>query len=286
MICPKEKAVKNAVSAKKERNISMKKIVSITFCILVAFSLFGFSVFGESESNDVYVSISDKNGVLVLPYASVTLNDEDGDGNLTVNDALIGAHKAYYEKGAEGFASEETAYGCSITKLWGFAGGSGYGYFVNDSSAMSCYDPVQAGNHIKAFVYTDTESFSDLYCFFDQPSVSAEINDTVTLTLYANTYDENWNTVKLPLAGAEILINGKASGIITDENGKAEFSVKQWGDLTVSAKSKDKVLVAPVCVIRVDAANMLLAMTVLSVVAIAVIATVTVIFIKKRRNHA
>ncbi|MBQ3489627.1 MAG: hypothetical protein IJA86_03450 [Clostridia bacterium] len=264
----------------------MKKIISIVFFILLSFSLFGFSVFGESESNDVYVSISDESGALVLAYAPVSLIDEDGDGNLTVNDALIAAHKAHYKNGAEGFASEETPYGCSITKLWGFAGGSGYGYCVNDSSAMSCYDPVQVGDHIKAFIYTDTESFSDVYCFFDQTSVSAKINDTVILTLYANTYDENWNTVKLPLAGAEILVNGKDSGIVTDANGKAEISVKMWGDITVSAKSDSKVLVAPVCIVCVDAGEMLLAMTVLTIAVIAAIAAAVVIIMKKRRNHA
>ena len=161
----------------------MKKIISLALCMVLSFTLFGFSVFAEVPPHVVYVSISDENGALVLAYGSVTLADEDGDGNLTVNDALIGAHKEYYKDGAEGFASEETIYGCSITKLWGFVGGNGYGYCVNDSSAMSCYDLIQTGDHIKAFVYMDTENFSDLYCFFDVTTVSAEINDTVTLTL-------------------------------------------------------------------------------------------------------
>ena len=270
----------------------MKKIISATLCILFALSLFGFSVFAEVAPKEVYVSISDENGALVLTYASVTLADEDGDGNLTINDALIGAHKEYYKDGAEGFASEKTAYGCSITKLWGFAGGNGYGYCVNDSSAMSCYDTVKEGDHIKAFIYTDTENFSDLYCFFDQTFVSAEPNEKVTLTLYANTYDANWNVVKTPVSGAEILIDGKATGIMTDENGKAEITVNKVRN-TVSAKSDSQTIVAPVCIIFVlfvygpgpGSTDMLLAMTVLSVVAIAGIAVAVVIVVKKRRNH-
>ena len=268
----------------------MKKIISVLFCMLFALSLFGFSAFATTPiPESVYVSISDEKGELVLAYASVTLSDEDGDGTLTVNDALIGAHKAYYKDGAEGFASEETVYGCSITKLWGFAGGGAYGYYVNDDSAMSCYDPVHTGDHIKAFVYMDTENFSDLYCFFDVMTVFAEINDTVTLTLYANTYDANWNVVKNPVSGAEILIDGKASGIMTDENGKAEISVKTWRNFTVSAKSDSETIVAPVCLVTVGGENtnhVLLAMTVLSVVAIAGIAITVVIVMKKRRNHA
>ena len=267
----------------------MKKIISVLFCMLFALSLFGFSAFATPIPESVYVSISDEKGELVLAYASVVMNDEDGDGTLTVNDALIGAHKEYYKDGAAGFASEETAYGCSITKLWGFAEGSAYGYYVNDSSAMSCYDPIQAGDHIKAFVYIDTESFSDLYCFFDQTTVSAEINDTITLTLYANSYDANWNVIKNPVSGAEILIDGKASGIMTDENGKAAISVKTWRNFKVSAKSDSQTIVAPVCLVTVGGENtnhMLLAMTVLSVVAIAGIAITVVIVMKKRRNHA
>ena len=262
----------------------MKKIISVAMCVLLSLALFGFSALAGAEPNDVYVSISDEKGELVLAYASVALSDEDGDGNLTVNDALIGAHKAYYKDGAEGFASEETVYGCSITKLWGFAGGAAYGYCVNDGSAMSCYDPVKAGDHIKAFVYTDMENFSDLYCFFDVTTVSAEINETITLTLYSNAYDENWNLVKKPVYGAEILIDGKASGIMTDENGKAEISVKAWRDFTVSAKSDSETLVAPVCMVRVDAGNVLMVTVALSIVAI--IGIVIVIVVRKRKNHA
>lgn len=262
----------------------MKKIISVLFCMLFALSFFGFSAFATPTPHSVYVSISDEKGELVLAYAPVVMNDEDGDGTLTVNDALIGAHKEYYKDGAVGFVSEETAYGCSITKLWGFAEGSAYGYYVNDSSAMSCYDPIKAGDHIKAFVYTDTESFSDLYCFFDVTTVSAEINDTVTLTLYANTYDANWNIVKTPVSGAEILIDGKASGIMTDANGKAEISVKAWRDFKVSAKSDSETLVAPICIVRVDSGNVLMTAAVLAMVAI--IGVVAVIIIKKRKNHA
>lgn len=286
----KKKLPKSCGFRKKERNFIMKKMISVAFCILLCFSLFGFSVFANEKPEEVYVSISDENGALVLTYATVILDDEDGDGNLTVNDALIGAHKAHYKDGKDGFDSEETAYGCSITKLWGFANGNGYGYCVNDSSAMSCYDPIKSGDHIKAFVYTDTESFSDLYCFFDQTVVMAKAKDTVTLTLFANTYDANWNIVKTPVSGAEILIDGKASGIMTDENGKAEIPVKSWRGMTVSAKSDSQTLVAPVCMIRMDldadTSDMFLAMTVLSVIAIAVIAAVTVIYLKKKRNHA
>ena len=267
----------------------MKKIMSVLFCMLFALSLFGFSVFATPIPESAYVSISDEKGELVLAYASVALNDEDGDGKLTINDALIGAHKAYYKDGAEGFASQETIYGCSITKLWGFAGIDCYGYCLNDGSAMSCYDPVQSGDHIKAFIYTDTENFSDSYCFFDVTTVSAEINDTITLTLYANSYDASWNIVKAPVSGAEILIDGKASGIMTDENGKAEISVKTWRNFTISAKSDSKTIVAPVCLVSVGGENtnhMLLAMTVVSVVAIVGIAITVVIVMKKRRNHA
>ena len=130
-----------------------------------------------------------------------------------------------------------------------------------------------------------------MYCFFDQTFVSAELNDKVTLTLYANTYDANWNVVKAAVSGAEILIDGKASGIMTDENGQAEISLTKARNFTVSAKSDSQTIVAPVCIIHVpsvfgtDSADMLLAMTVLSVIAIVVIAAVTVIFLKKRRNH-
>ena len=232
----------------------MKKIASIACCLAILVGLFPFTAFAEaSPLPTVFVSIADDNGKLVLAYERVSLSDADGDGVLTVNDALLNAHEAYYEEGKSGFSSERTQYGISMTKLWGESNGGSYGCYVNNSSAMSCANTVQSGDHIYAFAYTDTLMFSDSYSYFDVQSITAKRGDTVTVTLCSSGYDENWNICTAPVANAIILINGEDSGIRTDENGKASITIDSRKDMVLSACSNDQTITPPGCMISVEA---------------------------------
>ncbi len=232
----------------------MKKLAGIVCCWAILASLFSFTVFAEANPlSTVFVSIADENGNLVLAYESVELSDADGDGALTVGDALANAHEAHYKDGKKGFSSEQTQYGTSMTKLWGVVNGGSYGCFVNNASAMSCSDAVKAGDHIYAFVYTDTLMFSDNYSYFDVQSVTAKRGDTVTITLRASGYDENWNPYTAPVANAVILVDGEDSGIRTDENGSASIAVDFRQNAVLSARSDDQIITPPVCLISVEA---------------------------------
>lgn len=262
----------------------MKKLISLSLALLCV-CLLVLPVMATEESLPcIYVSVSDENGDLVLAYASIGLADLDGDGNLTINDALIGAHREQYKDGENGYASEESQYGLSMTKLWGAETGA-YGYYVNNASPQSLLDPVKYGDHIQAFVYTDTAAFSDTYSFFKKNTMEVKVNDTVTLDLTKLVYDENWNIVGKPVAGADILVNGEKIGVKTDENGVATFVLKAGGEVIVSAVSEEENLVPPVCIIHSDA-SIYVAMTVLAVLAIAVIAVITVLFLKKKQKNA
>ena len=115
--------------------------------------------------------------------------------------------------------------------------------------------------------------------------MEVKVNDTVTLDLTKLVYDENWNIVSKPVAGADILVNGEKIGIKTDENGVATFVLKAGGEVIVSAVSEEENLVPPVCIIHSDA-SIYVAMTVLAVLAIAVIAVITVLFLKKKQKNA
>ena len=122
--------------------------------------------------------------------------------------------------------------------------GGSYGYYVNNEAAMGLADPLEDGDFVNAFVYTDTAAFSDTYAFFDEFDALA---GEVTLTLYAAGYDANWAPVTNPVAGAVITVNGEKTEAVTDENGKATLTV-QAGDV-VSAVSDSQTLVPPCCVI-------------------------------------
>ena len=225
----------------------MKKILSTLLTLAMLVSL---TVFAE-EAPTVYVSISDDNGALVLAYAPVTLTDADGDGALTICDALMTAHAAYHADGAEAFLAEDTEWGKSMYRLWGVENGGSYGYCVNDASAMSLVDPIQPGDHVKAYAYTDLTAWSDTYAYFNAPVAAAAVNAEVPLTLSANGYDEAWNPVTLPVAGAVITVNGEKTEVVTDESGNAVLTFAASGVYTVSAVSETMTLVPPVCIVTV-----------------------------------
>lgn len=225
----------------------MKKFLSVLLALAMLVSLTAFA----EEAPTVYVSISDDTGTLTLAYAPVALLDKDGDGALTICDALMEAHAAYYPDGAAGFLAEESQWGLSMYRLWGVENGGSYGYCVNDASAMSLVDPIQLGDHIKAYAFTDLTNYSDTYAYFTAPVAAAAVNSEVALTLSASGYDANWVPITLPVAGAALTVNGEKTEIITDENGNAVLNFTAPGVYTVSAVSETMTLVPPVCIVTV-----------------------------------
>lgn len=227
----------------------MKKTLSILLCVLIVLAC-GVLFASAEEGESVYVTIVDKDGNLAVAVEAVTVTDSDEDGALTINDALYCAHEAYYEGGAaEGYASHMTEYGLSLDKLWGNANGGSYGYYVNGAAAMSLGDAVNAGDHVYAFTYTDLTAWSDKFSTFDQFYDSFDDAAEVTLTLtYVAEYDENYQPVFRPLANAEILRDGEATGITTDENGKATvlFDAEENNQYTAIISARcDGVLITP-----------------------------------------
>ena len=225
----------------------MKKIriFALALAVLTVTAMCAVTVCAD-DGSVVYVTIA--NGDLVLAHAAVTVNDADGDGVLTIDEALASAHDAAYEGGAdEGYASESTDYGLSMTKLWGIENGGAYGYYVNNASATSLSDKISAGDHIVAYVYTDTAAWSDTYSFFD---VTATHTAIVTLTLSAAGYDENWAPVTTPVAGATITVDGARTEFVTDGDGHVTVTVGE-GTHIISAESDSVTLVPPVCIATV-----------------------------------
>ncbi len=233
----------------------MKKILSAAAAITAA------SVLSVTAFADVFVTISDDKGELVVPHYGVAPEDVDGDGAVTVNDILIIAHDKYYDGGAEaGYTAEEGDYGLMITKLWGIENGGSYGYYVNNVGAMSLADPIKDGDHVNAFAYTDTTAWSDVYSFFetDELTVKAEagVSPTGTVTLYSVQFDENWSPVTVPVEGATITLNGSKTDAVTDADGKAVVTFPpRDGNYVLSAVSDTMTLVPAVCIADVKLAS-------------------------------
>ena len=232
----------------------MKRILSLTLTLVLLLGLCTGLAF--ADGTNVYVTIVDKSGNLVLVQEKTAVTDIDADGKITVNDALYCAHEAKFEGGAAaGYLSEVGDYGLSLKKLWGTDNGTGYGYYVNNAAAYSLADEVKDGSYIVAFIYTDTETWSDTFCYFDKNTVSGKAGDKIDLTLTSVGFDASYNTVLSPVAGASILVNGKAVDAKTDGDGKVSITLSDAGTYTISAKSDSIRLVAPACVATIAKAE-------------------------------
>lgn len=229
----------------------MKKVFSVMLTLVLAFCTVAVA---ESEATpiSVLVSITDDTGAVVAAIEMVTVSDEDGDGVITINDALYAAHVARHENGAEAYGFEKTEYGLSMTRLWGVENDGSYGYYVNDVSGTSLLDPISEYDHVKAFVYTDLTAWSDTYCYFDAIVHNDIIVDTeYSMNLSAAGFDADYNPVELPVEGAVITVNGEPTDIVTDAEGNFVIAFEEAGEYLISAYSDTHVLVAPVCLVEV-----------------------------------
>lgn len=219
----------------------MKKLVCMILIALLTLT--------AALAETVYVTISDDSGNLAIAGEAFDVSDVDGDGVVSINDALYIAHEAKFEGGAEaGFASADLGYGLSMTKLWGVENGGSYGYYVNNGYAMSLADAISDGDEICAFVYTDLEAWSDTYSYFD--ITHTENSGEVTLTLNALTFDADYNMVSVPVEGAVITLNGEDSEFVTDANGMVVVTLGDAEKYLISAHSDSWTLVPPVCVVE------------------------------------
>ena len=229
----------------------MKKFLSLAAALLLVGAC-SVPVLAE-DTAEVYVTIADANGDLVLAQEAVTVTDTDNDGALTIHDALYAAHEANYDGGAAaGYDAGVSDYGLSMNKLWGAENGGSYGYYLNNASAWSLLDPVKDGDYINAFVYTDLTAWSDTYCYFDVQTITADAGSTVTLTLSAAGYDADYNPITVPVENAVITVNGETTAYQTDADGKVTITLDKVGTVTVSAASDSQTLVPPVCKVVVS----------------------------------
>ena len=247
--------MKKTNKTKRAAMIFTAVILIFTLCTLSVFSAFASAAeSGEksdmtSSTKEVNVYVTVAAGELKLAMEKIAVTDADKDGVLTINDALICAHDAKFDGGAAaGYGSVISEYGISMTKLWGIENGGAYGYYLNDSSAVSLAAPVADKDRINAFAYSDTAAYSDVYTFFE---IAESNDDTIKMTLKSIGFDADWNPVTAPVADAEITLNGKSTGISTDADGNASVktSLLDEGSNVISAVCQKMTIVPPAYVI-------------------------------------
>ncbi len=234
----------------------MKKLIA-TAAALAAVSAFSVAAFA-----DAYVTISDETGKIVVAMMPIELTDNDGDGNITVNDVLISAHDEFYADGngsaEESYATVDSDYGPMITKLWGVENGGAYGYYINNVAGMSLNDPIKDNDHLYAFVYTDAQNYSDKYTYFDLPTytydgIASDTQPSIELHLSAAAFDENWSPVTVPVEGATITINDEKTDFVTDSTGTVTVDLPGGRDgvYIISAVSETETIVPPITLVKV-----------------------------------
>ena len=220
------------------------------FLALLMPALSVFPALAEEETSEeaahVYISIVDAGGQPVMACREVLLRDADGDGLLTVHDALAEAHEMLFDGGAEaGYADLQTEDGRIPTMLWGDADGS-IGIYVNHAPVGDLLTPMQDGDLLYGAVCESTEDA--LYCHFDVPNASVRAGKPLTLTL-----TETGTDGEAPVSDAVIRIDGKDTAFRTDGEGNVTLQFDGSGSCVVSAWKDGVELYSPVCVVSVGA---------------------------------
>ncbi|WP_294753373.1 NPXTG-anchored protein [uncultured Ruminococcus sp.] len=233
----------------------MKKTLAMAAAMLISFSAAGMNAYAAENDTQVYVTVADANKNFALAEEPVTVTDIDSDGKLTINDALYIAHENKFEGGASaGYKSSVGQYGLQLDKLWGVENGGSYGYYVNDGMAMGLADEIKNDDQLVAFIYSDTNNYSDSYSFFDaKKGQDTAKGSEVELRLSQIYFDENYAPQSKAVEGAKITINGKATDFVTDADGKVTVKLTEEGMNTVSAASDKVNLVPPIYMVNVDA---------------------------------
>lgn len=218
----------------------MKKLACLILTALLTLS------FALAET--AFVTISDDQGKIVVANEPFDVTDADGDGVVSISDALFAAHEAKFEGGAAaGYEAGDVGYGLSLLRLWGIDNGSSYGYYVNNAMPMSLADPIADGDLVNAYAFTDLETWSDTYSYFD---IARAVNSgELTLTLNAIMFDADFNPVATPVEGAVITIDGESTEFVTDANGCVTITLGDAEEYLISAVSDTITLVPPVCIV-------------------------------------
>ena len=199
--------------------------------------------------------VKDKNGAYVA-QKKVQLIDRNGDGQTDIDELLYVAHEELYSGGAlAGYSSYQSKWGLSLGTLWGDASGN-CGYYLNNNMCMGLSDPVNNNDQLVAFIYQDTDYFSDQYSYFDKSTIDTDVKSDVVLNLQAYGYNPDLkDIVPSTYSSANVKVLGDNNTSIkplkTDKDGNVKLKFNKAGEYTVVAYIDSGLIVPAVCTIKV-----------------------------------
>jgi len=237
------------------KNTKSAKLFALLTALLLLLSTLPISAAAADEIT-VYMSVSvrgelarGKDGTII---ACVPLALEDGSA--TVHEAIAALHDAYFEGGSQaGYAATESSFGgMSMDMLWGKTDGVG-GFYINGDMPPYTVDAATLSDGDVVDIIIFRPDFSDVHATFDKALLNAAPGEKINLTLYMDTYDEQFNLSKEPLPGASIWAGADSlsdTGLVTDAGGRVSLSFSEPGTYIVTAKS-ETAITAPACVVNV-----------------------------------
>lgn len=254
----------------------MKKLISVILAVLLAFTSMaaGTAAFGaEAKAVEIEFSVYDGGVFTMSPELIDVSADEDNayadaigyndnDSNVTVFDAIVAAHVAMF---GEDFMDDTpmTYAGGMLKKSFGEET-TALSYRVNgaiqapDGSYYNLDSVLNDGDSVEYMFYQDAAYYGDKYTRFNERRIDVQAGKELTLRLSVETYDENWNTVNLPAAGFDIIVDGAEKIGTTDENGNITLRFDKVGTYGVypegvySDDYDDYEIFAAYCTIEVE----------------------------------
>ena len=258
----------------KKRFIALLLTLAMIFSVSVVDGEISANTKAANDTITVTLRVEDSNKTLIPP-TKITL---DKDTVATINDTfnasvetpvletahVTAAHALakYISDQSKTPASDLTfAYGNPASILGQDTLDSSYfwSFRVNNTSLVmddgftqynftSC--PIQDGDSIVVFrqYYNYTTSESSSYSYFDKEFYETKVNEKVSVTLKKEIFDENWNTVTVPIADQNIIIaidNTAGSGPVpdiaqvatTDKNGMVDLTFNKAGTYALYSSS-------------------------------------------------
>ncbi|MDD4689497.1 MAG: dockerin type I repeat-containing protein [Eubacteriales bacterium] len=222
-----------------------KQVLSLFLAIVIIVCIIPTVAFADDPTAiTIYMSVynqgkfcMDKNST-VMWNKPVSVEDINGDGKYSLNEALVSAHATYYLEGESGYVTEynSTYQSDSVITLWGLDT-SASGFYRNNAITNAVdQEFVNANDKVTAFVYYDNVAWSDRYSYFDKAEQTVKVGEEFSLTLNYSGYDSTWEPASLPVVGAPIGVYNMTDGsfsvpdTIKGENLFGDFFMKPSTD--------------------------------------------------------
>ena len=198
----------------------------------------------------------------------VNVSDLNSDGILTYDEALAAAHAAYCPNG---YASEITAWGVSVSKLWGVETMNSL-FYLNDAALNFNvgdreHSALSEGDYLVASVNKDDRYYADHYTAFSKRASTATAGEAFTIQLNG-TLESNriaigiWtNGAFSALENASVGADGAVTATFTEEGaylltaeGTVRDTVQDWSNGGANVEA-DCPIIAPGCWVKVEKAG-------------------------------